>query len=71
MLGGVFFVDITVRNSYTKNMKQQSKKITKKTSNLINAQKERFEREARALRANLLLRQKQKTERERKCMHSK
>lgn len=53
------------------NMKQQSKKITKKTSNLTNAKEERFEREAKALRANLLLRQKQKTEREKKCMHSK
>ncbi len=52
-------------------MEENIEKIVEKELHLTGAKKERFVREAKALRANLALRQKQKKEREEKCTHSK
>jgi len=50
----------------SENLEQIAEKL-----HLTGAKKEKFVREAKALRANLKLRQKQKQEREEKCTHSK
>ena len=52
-------------------MKQNIEQIAEKDLHLKGAKKERFVREAVALRANLELRKKQQKERGQKCMHSK
>ena len=52
-------------------MKENLETIAQKELHLTGAKKEKFVREAVALRANLALRQKQKKERETKCMRSK
>ena len=52
-------------------MKENLEKIAEQDLQLTGAKKQRFVREAEALRANLLLRQKQQKERRKKCMRSK
>ena len=52
-------------------MKENLEKTAEKDLHLTGAKKEKFVREAMALRANLALRQKQQKERDKKCMHSK
>ncbi|MBQ3695362.1 MAG: hypothetical protein II938_00100 [Alphaproteobacteria bacterium] len=52
-------------------MNKNLEQIAEKDLHLTGAKKDRFVREAEALRANLLLRQKQKKERDKKCTHSK
>lgn len=53
-------------------MKENLNQIAEKDLHLTGAKKERFVREAEALRANLALRQKQKKERsKKKCIYSK
>ena len=52
-------------------MKKTLEQIAEKDLHLTGAKKDKFVREAEALRANLHLRQKQKKERESKCMRSK
>ena len=52
-------------------MEENLEKIAEQDLHLVGAKKDRFVREAKALRANLALRQKQKQEKEQKCMHSK
>ena len=52
-------------------MKENLQQIAEKDLHLTGAKKEKFVREAEALRANLRLRQKQKKERDQKCIHSK
>ena len=52
-------------------MNENLDKIAEKELHLTGAKKERFVREAEALRANLKLRQKQQKERKSKCMLSK
>ena len=52
-------------------MNKKIEEIAEHDLHLTGAKKERFVREAEALRANLILRQKQQKERSKKCMHSK
>ncbi len=52
-------------------MTENIRKIAEEELHLKGVRKERFVREAEALRANLALRQKQKKEREEKCTRSK
>ena len=52
-------------------MKENLEEIATKDLHLTGAKKDKFVREALALRANLVLRQKQKKERGKKCTHSK
>lgn len=52
-------------------MEKTLEQIAEKDLHLTGAKKDKFVREATALRANLRLRQKQKKERESKCMRSK
>ena len=52
-------------------MKENLEQIAEKDLHLKGAKKDRFVREAEALRANLILRQRQKKERSKKCMRLK
>lgn len=52
-------------------MDKTLEQIAENDLHLVGAKKEKFVREATALRANLKLRQKQKKEREAKCTRSK
>ena len=66
-----FFVDLSSKKRYSIDMKENLEKIAEQDLHLTGAKKQRFVREAEALRANLLLRQKQQKERQKKCMRSK
>ena len=52
-------------------MNKNLEQIAEKDLHLTGAKKDRFVREAQALRANLALRQKQQKERAKKCTRSK
>ncbi len=65
-----FFIDDTTKIEYTIYMTKNLEKIATEELHLTGARKERFVREATALRANLELRRKQQ-EKRKKCTHSK
>ena len=52
-------------------MEKNLEQIATNDLHLTGARRDKFVREAKALRANLILRQKQKKERSQKCMRSK
>ena len=70
--GLIFFfsIDHFIKIEYTVYMTKNLEKIATEDLHLTGARKERFIREALALRANLTLRRKQQ-EKRKKCTHSK